>query len=86
MRYADNEIKLDCRCTDGKMLITVSDDGAGFSDEALKHATEPYFTEEDKTDGAHYGLGLSICKALAEKLGGRLSLGNNCGAFVCVEI
>lgn len=86
VRYAKSEVKLDCRCTDGHILITVSDDGNGFSDEALKYATEPYFTEEDKTNGIHYGLGLAICRELCEKLEGKISFGNNNGAVVTVVI
>ncbi len=62
------------------------DDGNGFSEEALKYATEPYFTEEDKTKGVHYGLGLAICRELCEKLEGRISFGNDNGATVRVEI
>lgn len=85
-RYARSEVKLDCRCTDGQILITVSDDGNGFTEEALKHATEPYFTEEDKTDGIHYGLGLAICKELCEKLDGKISFANDNGAVVSVII
>lgn len=86
VRYARNEVKLDCRCIDGHLLITVADDGNGFSEEALKHATEPYFTEEDKNNGVHYGLGLSICTELCEKLDGKIRLYNDSGAVISVEI
>ncbi len=86
VRYSKNEVRLHCRCVDGHLFITVSDDGNGFSDEALKHATEPYFTEEDKNNGIHYGLGLAICKELCEKLGGKISLRNEDGATVVVEV
>lgn len=86
VRYARNEVKLDCRCIDGHLLITVADDGNGFSEEALKHATEPYFTEEDKNNGVHYGLGLSICTELCEKLDGKIRLYNDSGAVISIEI
>lgn len=86
MRYAKSEIKLDCSCSYGHLFITVSDDGNGFSETALRHATEPYFTEEDKSNGVHYGLGLAICKELCEKLEGKISFSNNNGAVINVEI
>ena len=86
VRYAKNEIRLECRCVYGKIFIIVSDDGEGFSQEALRYATEPYFTEEDKNAGVHYGLGLSICKELIEKLGGNLYLSNDKGAVIYVEV
>ena len=86
VRYAKNEIRLDCRCINDHLFITVSDDGPGFSEEALKHAIEPYYTEEGKNNSNHYGLGLSICKELTEKLGGKISLRNDNGATVSVEV
>lgn len=86
VRYAKNEVRLDCKCIDGRFFITVSDDGDGFSEEALKHAMEPYFTEEDKNHGVHYGLGLAICKELCEKLQGKIRCHNDFGAVITVEI
>lgn len=60
----------------GYMLsITVSDDGAGFSDDSLANAAEPYYTESsDKSK--HFGLGLYICKLLCEKHNGHLQIRN----------
>ena len=86
VRYAKSEVQLDCRLKNGVLHITVSDDGNGFSENALRHAAEPYFTEENKVDGVHYGLGLAICKELCDKLGGKMSCSNNSGAIVKVEI
>lgn len=86
VRYAKNEVRLDCKCVDGHLSVTVSDDGNGFSDEALKHAMEPYFTEEGKNNGIHYGLGLAICKELCEKLVGKISCRNEDGAIITVEV
>lgn len=86
VRYAADEVKLSCKCADSHLFIAVSDDGRGFSEDALKHATEPYFTEEDKTNGIHYGLGLAICRELCEKLGGKISCHNSSGATVTIEL
>ncbi len=86
VRYAKKEIRLDCRCIDNRLFITVSDDGNGFSEEALRLAMEPYYTEEEKNSGIHYGLGLSICRELIDKMGGEISLSNDNGARVSVEV
>lgn len=58
-----------------KLLLTVEDDGAGFSAEALQKATEPFYGSE-KDGKVHFGLGLYICKTLCEKHGGTLALEN----------
>lgn len=84
-RYAESEVHLFCRCSKDTLKITVSDDGKGFSEEALRYAFEPYYTEENKNQGIHYGLGLAICKTLCEKLGGEITCCNNGGAEVTVE-
>ncbi len=83
-RYAKSKVKLECNYYNDKFSITVSDDGKGFSEEALRCALEPYYTEENKNQGVHYGLGLAICKTLCKKLDGEISCRNNGGAEVTV--
>lgn len=52
----------------GWAWIHVRDYGAGMDDHALGHLFEPFYTT--KEDGL--GIGLSICKSIAEAHGGRL--------------
>ncbi len=85
-RYAKSKINLECNYCQGHFSIKVSDDGEGFSDEALRYAFEPYYTEENKNQGVHFGLGLATCKALCKKLDGNISCRNNAGAEIIVEI
>ncbi len=85
-RYASSKVNFECNYCQGHFKIKVSDDGKGFSDEALRYAFEPYFTEENKNQGVHYGLGLAICKTLCQKLDGNISCRNNGGAEITVEI
>ena len=54
--------------TDGKLDISVRDYGSGLDATAQQHLFEAFFTT--KTDGL--GLGLSICRSIAEAHGGRL--------------
>ena len=75
IRYADTTVTLDVEETDEGLLLTVSDDGKGFSKETLVKAANPYFTEE-KNHAEHFGLGLYICKLLCEHHGGYLELKN----------
>lgn len=75
VRYAESRVALGVQVEDGGLLLTVSDDGEGFSGEALRKAQSPYFSgEEDRAE--HFGLGLYICALLCRKHGGRLRLGN----------
>lgn len=55
--------------TDGKLDISVRDYGSGLDAAAHQHLFEAFFTT--KTDGL--GLGLSICRSIAEAHGGRLT-------------
>lgn len=58
-----------------KLILTVEDDGPGFSEEALHRATDPFYGSE-KDGRIHFGLGLYICKTICEKHGGELVLEN----------
>ncbi|PRB83025.1 ATP-binding protein [Pseudomonas sp. MYb185] len=55
--------------------LLLHDNGPGFSDDALAHAREPFFTT--KTSAQGLGLGLSICETLMRALGGELLLANH---------
>jgi signal transduction histidine kinase len=56
--------------------IEVSDDGAGFSPAALRHATERFWRDDPARGRGSTGLGLSIARALVEANGGSLRLTN----------
>ncbi|WP_070335717.1 two-component system sensor histidine kinase DctB [Pseudomonas aeruginosa] len=57
------------------VTLTLRDNGPGFSEDALAHADEPFFTT--KTTAKGLGLGLAICDNLLRALGGRLEMGNH---------
>lgn len=83
VRYAESEVRVSCSVTDGLLCVCVSDDGPGFTPEALKNAAEPYFRDEkDISDATHFGIGLYICRLLCEKHGGRLTIENIGGGRV----
>ncbi|MBN2373841.1 hybrid sensor histidine kinase/response regulator [bacterium] len=56
------------------ILIKITDSGPGFSDAALKYATNPFFSTKN-TVGV--GLGLSIVHKIVREYGGRMNLSNN---------
>jgi len=64
--------------------ITVTDTGGGFSDKALEHALDPFFTTKG-SEGS--GLGLSMVYDLTKLAGGHLRLGNSTdGAVITMRL
>lgn len=79
-RYAQTGVEAALVRLGDLVLLTVEDDGRGFSGEGLKRAAEPYYREaSDARDGKHYGLGLYICRTLVERHEGALCLENRPG-------
>ena len=74
-RYSENKIIIDISTKNDFMEISVEDDGKGFSDDALKFATNPFF-RDDKNNSTNFGLGLYICKILCKKAGGNIDISN----------
>ena len=82
VRYAKNVITVSLSWDEKFFLLTVSDDGEGFTAKDIAEAAKPFYKAQKETDGEHFGMGLNICKVLCEKHGGYLELKNNGGASV----
>ncbi len=59
---------------DNKAIITVEDNGTGFTPEVLMHMFEPFYTTKKAGKGS--GLGLAIVKNFVSKFNGEISAGN----------
>lgn len=71
---------------DGKRFkLLVKDQGEGIPAEKLAEVLKPFYTTRDR--GTNYGLGLSYCRLVMEKSGGRLLLQSTQGegTTVCLE-
>jgi two-component system sensor histidine kinase HydH len=77
-------VRFDASIIHGSMaVLRMTDNGPGFSDEALARMYEPFFTSK----AAGTGLGLCITKKLVTALGGSLRVGNSAsGAFAEVTL
>ncbi|SDC95443.1 His Kinase A (phospho-acceptor) domain-containing protein [Paenibacillus sp. UNCCL117] len=75
-RYAASQVNVRYDMEEGSMKITVSDDGPGFSNEALQKAALPFYRGEMWDATEHRGLGLYVCKMLCEKHEGSLQIQN----------
>ena len=84
LRFAQHEIRLEASWICNELAICISDDGPGFSDEALRSAATPFYKENSEND--HFGLGLSICDTLCRKMGGSMILSNQPAGGASVEI
>ena len=63
---------------DGKVEITVKDNGSGISPENLKKVFSPFFTT--KPVGKGTGLGLSVCYGIIDSMGGVMEVSSQKGA------
>ena len=80
IRYAGKQIEVlsDYDEDSREWILTVRDDGPGFSEEQLDKALKPYYKEtEDGVPDEHFGIGLHICRELCKKHGGTLNVANS---------
>lgn len=66
-------IRIASRLTNGQIAITIDDNGIGIVPEKLPHIFDPFFTTHE-VGGSSMGLGLSICHAIVEKMGGTINI------------
>jgi PAS domain S-box-containing protein len=68
----------------GSGAVAVQDEGAGISPVNLPHIFERFYRGTGSSEG--FGLGLSICKDLTERMGGSISIRSREGIGTTVEI
>jgi len=56
-----------------RVTIAVADNGPGFTDQAIKHACEPFFSTKE----AGTGLGLAVAAKVARAHGGEITIGRS---------
>jgi len=75
---------------DGVVTINVADTGMGITPGNLKQIFNPFFTTKDGSEehGQGHGLGLALCREIAESLGGDISArsGRNKGATFTIHL
>lgn len=83
----DSTITIEAEYAGDKLIIIISDNGKGFSDEELKMLFSKFYRSSVKTTGGT-GLGLSIVKGFVEAHGGKVKVENNIptGAKFTLEI
>lgn len=73
-RYALYSVVVEIKQKDNILVVSVEDDGNGFSKEEIESAIKLFYTTSK--NGKNMGFGLYISKILCEKQGGKLYIGN----------
>lgn len=82
LRYAEEQVSINLSHKKDFLILTVKDDGKGFSAADLEKATTVFYSNDKEKQ--HFGIGLSVCKILCEKHGGLLYVGNQKEKGACV--
>jgi CheY-like chemotaxis protein len=83
---AENRILITVREQAGRVLVEISDSGAGIANDVLPRIFDPFFTT--KPVGVGTGLGLSICHNIVTACGGELTVQSRVGegSTFCVSL
>ena len=86
LRFSEKVICFSITEKNNYVCFTIYDDGKGFSEDELKYATSFFYSSP--TNKGNFGIGLSICKILCERLDCVLSLDNTAehGASITVQV
>jgi signal transduction histidine kinase len=70
--------------TPPRVWLRVTDEGAGFTDAALEHLFEPFFTTRER--GRGLGLGLALARATMTRAGGDIRVHSDPGGGAMVTL
>ena len=82
LRYAKEEIQIECKADRGKAVVRIHDDGEGIAPELLPHIFDRFFST--RKGGA--GIGLSLAKEIVSLHKGTIQAANNGGAVFAISL
>jgi two-component system sensor histidine kinase KdpD len=78
LKYSEGAVELDAAVQENLMEISVSDRGPGIAEPVREAMFRPY-SRGDRSGQRGSGLGLAVCRAIAQAHGGSLSVENRDG-------
>jgi len=81
---APNTIRTAARRAGDRVILAISDTGTGMAPETLARLFEPFFTTGRDRGGT--GLGMTICRSIAERMGGTIEVTSQLGQGTTVEV
>jgi signal transduction histidine kinase len=84
--HGDGIVRLEARADDGRILLTVSDEGPGFPASFVPRALERFTRADPSRSGGGTGLGLAIVDAIARAHGGAVRVDEGGAACVRLEL
>ena len=82
LRYANEEIRIECKADRGKAIVRICDDGEGIAPELLPHIFDRFFST--RKGGA--GIGLSLAKEIVSLHKGTIRAANDGGAVFEISL
>ena len=82
LRYAKEEIQIECKADRGKAVVCIRDDGEGIEPKLLPHIFDRFFST--RKGGA--GIGLSLAKEIVSLHKGTISASNDGGAVFEISL
>lgn len=80
-------VRLGASRADGRIKLTVSDNGAGIQEEHLPHVFDRFYkADQSRSQAGGSGLGLSIVKAIVERHGGSVAVRSRQGVETVFEV
>ncbi|SQH72738.1 Autoinducer 2 sensor kinase/phosphatase luxQ [Porphyromonas crevioricanis] len=68
------KVNVAMRCEGKRLLIDVSDTGAGIAPDAIAHIFKPFYQAESNTPNIGSGIGLALVKQIVDAIGGSISV------------
>ncbi len=84
----DNPITVRVAFSDSEVSLEVEDQGEGIAAEHLEHLSEPFYRPDSarQRNTGGFGLGLYLCRLIAQAHGGRLEISSELGVGTRVKI